>query len=182
MAVPEGAEETQEGRGAISIVLRTFDALTGIVTGLLLYIACVFMFAMVITRYLFAYSDPSVEIIARYMMIWAAFIGVSAAVRTDSNIRFTLFEHILPDRQKRLLRSFSCVIAAVIAIGITYSGVVLVDESIMFNEVMPTALRWPVWIFHLSIVVGGALLLLQLVRAAIEALRGVEHNSSGGAV
>jgi C4-dicarboxylate transporter, DctQ subunit len=164
------------------IALRYLDTVTAMTTGLLLYIACLFMFAMVITRYLFAYSDPSVEIIARYMMIWATFIGASAAVRSDSNIRFTLFEHYLPDRPKRALRCIACLIGVLIAMGITYSGVVLVDETMMFNEVMPTALRWPIWIFHLSVAVGGGLLVLQLLRAAVNALAGIEQISDVGAI
>jgi C4-dicarboxylate transporter DctQ subunit len=175
-------EPASEERGAVGAVLRFFDALTGMTTGLLLYVACLFMFAMVITRYLFAYSDPSVEIIARYMMIWASFIGVSAAVRSDANIRFTLLEQFLPEKPKRVLRCFACVVGAGIALGMAYSGIVLVEESMMFNEVMPTALRWPIWIFHLSIAVGGALLVLQLVRAAVHALKGTPPISSGGAV
>jgi TRAP-type C4-dicarboxylate transport system permease small subunit len=180
--VSSGTKPVFEERGAVGAVLRFFDALTGITTGLLLYIACVFMFAMVITRYLFAYSDPSVEIVARYMMIWASFIGVSAAVRTDSNIRFTLLEQLLPEGAKRALRCFVSCVAAAISLGLMYSGIVLVEESIMFNEVMPTALRWPIWIFHLSIAVGGGLLILQCLRAAVHALRGVERASSGGAI
>ncbi len=160
-----------EQRGASSLALRYLDHLTGLTTGVLLYVACLFMFAMVVTRYLFAYSDPSVEIIARYMMIWAAFIGVSAAVRTDSNIRFTLIEQTLREAPRRVFRAVACVVAAAISLVITYSGIVLVDETMMFNEVMPTALRWPIWIFHLSAATGGGLLALQSLRAAVDALR-----------
>lgn len=180
--MPAGTEPVFEERGAAGAVLRFLDMLTGITTGLLLYIACLFMFAMVITRYLFAYSDPSVEIIARYLMIWATFIGVSAGVRTNSNIRFTLLEQLLPEGPKRALRCAASGIGAAIALGMTYSGTVLVDETMMFNEVMPTALRWPIWIFHLSIAVGGALLVLQFLRAAVHALKGGEQVSSGGAI
>lgn len=161
-------------RGAGSLALRWLDRLTGLTTGLLLYVACLFMFAMVITRYLFAYSDPSVEIIARYMMIWAAFIGVSGAVRSDSNIRFTLVEHILPAAPRRVFRATGCFVAAAISLAITYSGIVLVDETMMFNEVMPTLLRWPIWIFHLSVATGGALLALQSLRAAADVLRAAD--------
>lgn len=168
-ADPKTDEETQ---GASNVALRFLDALTGMTTGLLLYIACFFMFIMVITRYVFSYSDPSVEIIARYMMIWAAFIGVSTAVQTDSNIRFTLVEQLLPPAAKRIFKTVALVVGAVISLAIMYSGIVLVEETKMFNEVMPTALRWPIWIFHLSIAVGGGLLTLQFIRAAGNMLRG----------
>ncbi|MBT5458283.1 MAG: TRAP transporter small permease [Rhodospirillaceae bacterium] len=174
-ADPEKKEETQ---GASHAALRFLDSLTGITTGLLLYIACIFMFIMVITRYVFSFSDPSVEIIARYMMIWAAFIGVSTAVQTDSNIRFTLVEQILPPAAKRIFKTLGCVVGAAISLAIMYSGIVLVEETMMFNEVMPTALRWPIWIFHLSIAVGGGLLTLQSIRSAGNIFRGIAPDTA----
>ncbi len=177
-ADPKAIEET---RGAWNAALRFLDTLTGMTTGLLLYIACLFMFAMVVTRYLFSYSDPSVEIVARYMMIWAAFIGVSTAVRTDSNIRFTLIEQLLPPTVKQYFRTAACAVGGFISVAIMYSGIVLVDETRMFNEVMPTALRWPIWIFHLSIAVGGGLLTVQFIRAGHNALRGIETHDPNNA-
>jgi C4-dicarboxylate transporter DctQ subunit len=177
-AEPETIEET---RGPWNAAMRFLDTLTATTTGLLLYIACLFMFAMVVTRYVFSYSDPSVEIIARYMMIWAAFIGVSAAVRSDSNIRFTLIEQLLPPTVKRYFRTAACVVGVFISVAIMYSGIVLVEETRMFNEVMPTALRWPVWIFHLSIAVGGGLLTLQFIRAASNVFRGIDTHDPNNA-
>lgn len=160
-----------EPRGAVHAALRWFDTVASAATGLLIYIACLFMFAMVITRYFFAYSDPSVEIVARYMMIWATFIGVSCAVKGGGNIRFTLVEHLLSPGPRRIFMLAGHLVALVICAGIAWSGVALVDETIMFDEVMPTRLRWPVWIFHLSVPVGGTLLILQIVRAILESLR-----------
>lgn len=149
--------------------LRWFDSVTTVATGLLIYVACLFMFAMVITRYFFSYSDASVEIIARYMMIWATFIGVSCAVKGGGNIRFTLIEHLLPPGARRVFMINGYVVAIVICAAITWSGVAFVDETIMFDERMPTSLRWPVWIFNVSVPLGGALLILQFVRAILDA-------------
>lgn len=167
----------RETQATSHVALRFLDSLTAMTTGVLLYVACVFMFIMVITRYVFSYSDPSVEIIARYMMIWAAFIGVSAAVQSDSNIRFTLVEQLLPPTAKRIFKTVACLVGAAISLAIMYSGIVLVEETHMFNEVMPTALRWPVWIFHLSIAVGGGLLAVQSIRAAGNVFRGIEADN-----
>lgn len=166
-------------RGAVAAVLRWFDSVTSITTGLLIYIACVFMFAMVVTRYLFAYSDPSVEIIARYLMIWATFIGVSCAVRTGSTIRFTLVERMLRPRARRIFVAAGHAVAMAICGAVAWSGIELVDETMMFNEVIPTALRWPVWIFRLSVAVGAVLLCLQFLRAIIEGVNGQSHEGPG---
>lgn len=164
----DGREDAIERRGVVGTTLRRFDSITSMTTGLLIYIACVFIFAMVITRYLFAYSDPSVELIARYMMIWATFIGVSCAVKSGATIRFTLLEHMLSDRARGIVRGVAHGCALIISLGIAWSGIELVDETMMFNEVMPTALRWPIWIFRLSVAVGAILLVLQFLRVILE--------------
>jgi TRAP-type C4-dicarboxylate transport system permease small subunit len=173
-------------RSRVQSLLRGWDILCDAATGLLFIAGAVFMFAMVVTRYGFAWSDPSVEIIVRYCMIWGTFVGISAGMRYGVNIRFTLIEHLLKDRGKRILRTFSHIATLLIAIALAVSGFTLADETMMFNEVMPTALRWPVWPFHAAVFAGGVLLSLQLIRSIVEVWRPdgefAEDASAAGSV
>ena len=57
---------------------------------------------MVITRYLFAYSDASAENIARYLAIWGTLIGLATAHRRGFNIRFSMLDYILPPTARKL--------------------------------------------------------------------------------
>ncbi|MGE0744021.1 MAG: TRAP transporter small permease [Rhodospirillales bacterium] len=157
------------------------DRLADRATALLFLVASVAMFAMVITRYFFAWSDPSVEIVGRYLMIWGAFLGVGCAARRDVNIRFTLLETALAPRGRRILRVLGCALAAAFAAGLALSGLSLVEETRMFDEVMPTALRWPIWVFHAALPAGGALLALQQIRLMVRAWRGEESAADGPA-
>jgi TRAP-type C4-dicarboxylate transport system permease small subunit len=173
--------EGRDGRSGGFAPLRLFDALCDAATGLLFVLGAVAMFVMVITRYGFAWSDPSVEIIVRYSMIWGAFVGVSAGVRYGINIRFTLLEHVLGDAGKRAVRTISLALTLVIAVGLALAGHALFEETQMFNEVMPTSLRWPVWPFHASVAVGGALLALQVVRSIVETWTvGISDDAEAG--
>ena len=73
-----------------------------------------------------------------------------------------------------------------IALAIAVSGYTLADETMMFNEVMPTALRWPVWPFHAAVCAGGVLLSIQLVRSIVDVWRpdgeAVGDTSAAGTV
>ena len=158
-------------RGGVGALLRAWDVLSDAATGLLFIAGAIFMFAMVVTRYGFAWSDPSVEIIVRYCMIWGTFIGVSAGTRYGVNIRFTLIEYLLNDRGKRILRTLAHVATLLIAVALAVSGYTLADETFVFNEVMPTALRWPVWPFHAAVFAGGVLLSIQLIRSIVDVWR-----------
>lgn len=172
-------------RGGASLLLRGFDALIDVSTALMFLIGAVAMFAMVVTRYGFAWSDASVEILVRYSMIWGTFIGISAGVRFGINIRFTLLEHVLGDFGKKIVQTIGLVLTLAIAIGLAISGESFMDETMMFNEVMPTALRWPVWPFHAAIFGGGILLSLQALRSLADLWRrgghAVEDASDAGA-
>ena len=75
-----------------------------------------------------------------------------------------------------LFTGASFLIAALFAAGIAVSGYGLVAETIMFGEVMPTELRWPVWIFNLSVPIGGTLLTVQLLRHGVGCLRNFRHD------
>ena len=158
-------------RGRVSTLLRGWDVVNDAATGLLFIAGAIFMFAMVVTRYGFAWSDPSVEIIVRYCMIWGTFIGVSAGTRYGVNIRCTLIEYLLDDRGKRILRTLAHIATLLIAVALGISGYTLADETFVFNEVMPTALRWPVWPFHAAVFAGGVLLSVQLIRSIVDVWR-----------
>lgn len=150
-----------------NVLLRGLDTFVDFATVLIFIFGAVAMFAMVVTRYGFSYSDPSVEIIVRYCMIWGTFIGVAAAVRFGVNIRFTLLEHLFGDKGRRIIQTAANVITLLLALGLTVSGYTLADETLMFDERMPTALRWPVWPFHSAIFVGGCILSIQIVRSIV---------------
>ena len=76
--------DTAGPRGPVGSVLRGLDLVADWATAALFIVGAVAVFVMVVTRYGFAYSDPSVEILARFFMIWGTFIGVSSAVRFGS--------------------------------------------------------------------------------------------------
>ena len=102
-----------------NIVLRGLDAFTDGATGFLFVFGAVAMFIMVVTRYGFSYSDPSVEIIVRYCMIWGTFVGIAAAVRFGVNIRFTLLEHLFGDKGRKIIQTIANVITLLLALGLT---------------------------------------------------------------
>ena len=169
MTPPSAATTDRRSGGAT--LLRRVDLVCDAATGLLFVGGAIAMFAMVVTRYGFSWSDPSVEIIVRYSMIWGTFVGISAGVRYGVNIRFTLLEHILDDFGRRLLRTLAHAITLLIALALAVSGYTFADETLMFNEVMPTSLRWPIWPFHAAVFVGGVLLSVQVIRSMVDVWR-----------
>ncbi len=165
-------------RRRMNNLLRGLDAFVDVTTGSLFVIGAISMFAMVVTRYGFSWSDPSVEILVRYSMIWGTFVGISAAVRFGVNIRFTLLEHLCSDVGRRVIQTIANILTLFLALGLTVSGFTLADETLLFDERMPTALRWPIWPFHAAIFAGGVLLSIQIIRSIILLWRNDREPSS----
>lgn len=167
-------------------VLRGLDAFTDGATAFLFVFGAVAMFVMVVTRYGFSWSDPSVEIIVRYCMIWGTFVGIAAAVRFGVNIRFTLIEHLFDARGRRIIRTIANAITLLLALGLAVSGITLAEETMMFDERMPTSLRWQVWPFHAAIFAGGILLAIQIVRSIVLLWQpgsgAADETADGGAI
>ena len=155
-----------------------FDAFTDTVTAALFILGAIAMFVMVVTRYGFSWSDPSVEILVRYCVIWGTFVGIAAAVRFGVNIRFTLVEHIFAENGRRIIQSSANVLTLILAIGLALSGITLTEETMMFDERMPTSLRWVIWPFHAAIFVGGCLLAIQVIRTTIKLWRPIQKSST----
>mgnify|MGYP001158136584 CR=1 FL=1 len=171
--------ETQTGpRGKVNVMLRGLDAFIDIATGLLFVLGAIAMFVMVVTRYGFSWSDPSVEIIVRYCMIWGTFVGIAAAVRFGVNIRFTLLEHLFGESGQRIIQTVANIITLFLAVGLAISGYTLAEETMLFEERMPTALNWPVWPFHVAIFAGGLLLGIQVIRSTVSLWRGDNRAKS----
>ena len=149
-------------RHTLRFVSRGLEVFVDTLIGFLFVAGALAMFVMVITRYGFSWSDPSIEILVRYSMIWGTFVGVSAAVRFGVNIRFTMLEQLFGDVGRHRMRIFSDVVSLILAIGLAFSGWALAEETFLFNEIMPTSLRWQIWPFHGAIFAGSILLILQI--------------------
>jgi TRAP-type C4-dicarboxylate transport system permease small subunit len=173
-------------RSTGNVLLRGLDYFTDGLTAILFVFGAIAMAIMVVTRYGFSYSDPSVEIVVVYCMIWGTFVGIAAAVRFGVNIRFTLLEHLFGPQGRRIIQTIANVITLLLALGLTISGYTLADETLMFDERMPTALRWPVWPFHAAIFFGGILLSIQIVRTIVDLWRPdgglMEESADGGVI
>lgn len=147
-------------------VFRSADQALQLATGvmvaasLLVMLACVVY--LVVGRYFFGLSIFWGEEVARYAMIYMAFLGASTALRGDQHPRLTLLFNLLPSGVKLLVRgviNLALVLVAMIFIVYGY-------EFFTFDGIMRTpALRIRYyWVFAV-IPVGGALLLLHIAAA-----------------
>ncbi|SDU32939.1 TRAP transporter small permease [Stappia sp. ES.058] len=150
----------------LKTVCRRADQALQLATGVMVAASLLVMFACVLYlvagRYFFGLSVFWGEEVARYAMIYMAFLGASTALRANQHPRLSLLFEILPGGAKALVR-------ALINLGLVLVSIIFIVygyEFFSFDGIMRTpALRIRYyWVFAI-IPVGGVLLLLHVMAA-----------------
>ena len=117
----------------------------------------------VLSRYVFSHSFPWVEEATRYMMIWAAFIGIGPALRVGGHIAVDTLVQALPPSGARALRALLVLIIAATLARLVWLGADYVDFA--WEQESPV-LGWSLGKVYLAIPIGAALALVHLLLTA----------------
>lgn len=138
---------------------RVLTRLTGYCVVLLVLGMVVCIWVSVFTRYVTENPVSWGEQVAKYFMIWAAFLGASLGVREGAHIAVTLVVDLLPQRLKSFSRSVvGCINIAFLGVCIYY-GVIFAYKVKDHTDplVGGMSMSWP----YAAIPVGCALMVLQ---------------------
>jgi len=119
--------------------------------------------ANVVSRYVFGLSFPWVEEVTRYMMIWAAYLGLGPALRVGGHIAIETLPQALPPRAARVLRALlvlvmGATLAVMVWLGWQYAEFGWEQES--------PVLGWSLGRIYLAIPIGAACALVHLALLA----------------
>lgn len=138
------------------------------------------MFAVVLiqvfARLLPVPKPPWTEELARYLMIYLSFIGASSGIKRWNNINVDMFINKFPKSVQKVISILIklSVLAFIIAIG--YLGYKVFPA--VGSRQMSATLNIPMLIPQLSIIIGCALMSLQLIGVLIkEFYKGGEPNA-----
>jgi C4-dicarboxylate transporter, DctQ subunit len=166
-ASPENTRVTKPGRRFALPAL--WDRIEQLTVGLLGLIALVIGLWQVIGRYFDpAHAISYAEEVIVYLIIWAIMIVSSQLVRTDGHVRPDLVLRLMGPRTQRWVEVFNCIVALVFSGALVWYGWMIVDTSLLIDERSSTDLQFPMWIYYLSLPVGGGLM---FVRYAMRLVR-----------
>ena len=121
----------------------------------------------IINRSFLGRPFPWGEELARYMMIWATFIGVSAGVKIGSHIGVDALTNRLPERKKLYFTIVTDLMLLVFYIAVTFLSVQIVIRIRSTNQLSP-ALRMPMWYAYLAMPVGFSLSCLRQLQRLLQ--------------
>ena len=132
--------------------------------------------AIVLCRYVFKVQFVPGEEIARYLMIWMAFIGAALVMQEDGHYKMTAVVDALPASIRGIVRG--CAVLATVAFMLILAkvGVECCMKIAAMGQKSPT-LKIPMWIAYASIPAGMILGVVQAVlRESIRLVSGKDEK------
>ena len=145
-------------------VRRSVDRLLQVINAALTATALAAMFATVITlvvaRFVFGIAMFWGEELARYLMIYMAFIGAAVAMRCNLHPRLTVFVSMMPAGVQRGLEVVVTLLLMVTLVILFWHGLdVAREEGIMRTPALRIQYFW----VFLAVPIGAVLMLIQLL-------------------
>ncbi|WP_226553951.1 TRAP transporter small permease [Celeribacter naphthalenivorans] len=117
----------------------------------------------VFMRYVMEASLTWSEELARYLFIWATYIGVSYGVRKQAHIRVTAFSDLLPDRGQIVVRILIHLVFGLFAALVIWEGTKLTAKIYGFGQTS-SSLGVPMAYVYAAPVVGFGLVVIRLIQ------------------
>jgi C4-dicarboxylate transporter DctQ subunit len=119
----------------------------------------------VFLRYVFSFSLSWSEEVARYLMIWVAFLGGSLALQKGLHIGVELFLVRVSSRTRRWVSILSKMFVLIFLIYLTIGGIKI---TWAVRDQSSPALLFSMAYAYLSAPVGGLLMAIQAIHSLIE--------------
>lgn len=138
-----------------------FKTLCGICVVLMMAMMTV-IFAQVVARYALGNSLSWSEEVGRYIFVWITFLGMVVAFKAGAHVALDIVLQKLCGKTRKMLRSVNCVLILVLAVGLFFSSLELMELGAMQES---PALELPMnWVYSV-IPVSGFLMIYFALRA-----------------
>jgi len=160
----------------LAILDRAEAVLIALLAGTALVLACIAMAGRYVLPALRLDWTFEVTIFA---VIWATFIAGARIAGRGEHVRVDSFVLLLPQRARLALSVLATLAGIAMAGFLVWSGSIVVEESIRWNERTTSSLRLPLWVFYLSLPVGAALIGFHLMVRAVRLVTGRATDEVG---
>ena len=133
------------------------------------------VFLQVIFRFVIKGSLPWSEELARYVMVWAVFIGASMGAKSGAHIGVEAFVKVLPEGWKKPLVIVSAAFS-VLFCGVVFALSAKVGINIFTSGQVSPAMEIPMYWAYAAVPVGILLMGVRFVEAAVLALGRIDRE------
>lgn len=153
----------QWGKGLWLTIDRISDLSGSFIGWLMLGVAFINCYEIFMRNFFNAPTDWVLDI-SVYIMIWFAFLTAGYTWRKEKHIRVDVVTNNFIPASRKALELVTNLFVLFYALLLAVQGWELVSLSLSRGQATPNILQLPVWIIQFGIVLGSAILALQLVR------------------
>lgn len=123
---------------------------------------------MVVARYVAPglRVDWALDVIVM-VIVWGVMIAGGRTARHQAHIRVDLFVSSAPDWLRRIMTGLALIVIVATAGLLCWSGILVVEQAIHWDERSNSTWRIPLWIYYLSLPIGMASIVGQSIRGAV---------------
>jgi len=154
----------------MTMLITFLDRLIGWFAAAALAITFILLLYNVATRYLvqFGFLPPSVQLnwvfeVCVFLLVWAVLLGVARIEKRAQHIRVDFLYNQFGRKAQVAAEIFALVFAIAVALFFIYSGLLVVEDAIKWDERSETTLRTPFWILYLALSVSFTAHLLFII-------------------
>ncbi|MBO8165025.1 MAG: TRAP transporter small permease [Brevibacillus sp.] len=153
-------------------IIDAINKIVSIVLSVLLAAMTFLIVTQVFTRYVINVSLTWTEEAARYVMVYAVFLGAALAIRKQKHVAIKILSESINEQKRKLLQLI------VLLICIAFFFILLVKGIDMMEHVSKQkspALRIPMTIPYAGIPIGAGLLILNSIAVILEMFSGKQE-------
>jgi TRAP-type C4-dicarboxylate transport system permease small subunit len=129
------------------------------------------MLAQIIARYLLNDSMSWPEEFSRYCYVWTVFLSVSYTLAKGNMLRVTVVMDLFPAKVQNTIRILcDLVMLAIFCVFFQHSVTVVGHIKNVTHEIS-SAMRIPMWLVYMSVLVGFALSIARMIQVLIRDVR-----------
>lgn len=138
------------------VVLKELDKTEERIIFVLMSASVSILFIQVITRYLFAYSFPWGEQLARIFFVWVTMVGISMCGKYGMHITIDVLKMVLPEKVARVNDIIAGLITVFIGLFLSYLIFQLIKMQVAKSQMFSTMPWLPVWTMYVAGALGMA--------------------------
>lgn len=121
------------------------------------------VFVATCVRYLTVMSLPWAEEVARYSMVWIAYIGASLGIKRNAHLGVEAVLLLLPQGTRKYFDYLRYLIIILFNVLIAYYTFQIIQSQISTEQVSPS-LRIPMWFAYGAVPVGSVLMVWRCIQ------------------
>jgi TRAP-type C4-dicarboxylate transport system permease small subunit len=154
-------------------LLNIISDWTGYVLGVMIFGLMLLILVEVFSRYVLNSPLGIADEIGAYMLVAITFMGLGYTWKEKGHVRVEFLVNALSPKNRKILRTFTLLIATVFSIILAYSAWEFVSYTAMFKVRSGSWLRIPLKWPQMPIIAGAVLLSLQLISELLSTILGV---------